>query len=153
MSGRPDQTFTLASGQTISQILLQANKMHQTTTVPKRLGFLKAFLLCGMLTRIVAAQAAVDASAATSWLLASPNKKCRINVALNDDDRLSYEALRDGKIVIQKSPPGLRCSDQDFERALSLDQAFAPGANEFLKGRGGLRVVIPNNGILRANPL
>ena len=34
-----------------------------------------------------------------------------------------------------------------------MDQAFAPGANEFLKGRGGLRAEILNNGILRANPL
>jgi MOSC domain-containing protein YiiM len=31
-----------------------------------------------------------------------------------------------------------------------MDQAFAPGANEFLKGRGGLRAVILSNGILRA---
>jgi len=31
-----------------------------------------------------------------------------------------------------------------------MDEAFAPGANEFLKGRGGLRAVILNNGILRA---
>jgi MOSC domain-containing protein YiiM len=29
-----------------------------------------------------------------------------------------------------------------------MDQAFAPGANEVLKGRGGLRAVILNNGIL-----
>ncbi len=34
-----------------------------------------------------------------------------------------------------------------------MDQAFAPGANEFLKGRGGLRAEILNNGILRTNPL
>ena len=32
-----------------------------------------------------------------------------------------------------------------------MDEAFAPGANEFLKGRGGLRAVILSNGILRAN--
>jgi MOSC domain-containing protein YiiM len=32
-----------------------------------------------------------------------------------------------------------------------MDQAFAPGANEFLKGRGGLRAVILTDGILRAN--
>jgi len=31
-----------------------------------------------------------------------------------------------------------------------MDQAFAPGANEFLKGRGGLRAVILTDGILRA---
>jgi hypothetical protein len=34
-----------------------------------------------------------------------------------------------------------------------MDQAFAPGANEFLKGRGGLRAVILNNGILRVKTL
>ena len=34
-----------------------------------------------------------------------------------------------------------------------MDQAFAPGANEFLKGRGGLRAVILTDGILRANAL
>jgi MOSC domain-containing protein YiiM len=32
-----------------------------------------------------------------------------------------------------------------------MDQAFAPGANEFLKGRGGLRALILCNGILRAD--
>ncbi len=32
-----------------------------------------------------------------------------------------------------------------------MDQAFGPGACEFLKGRGGLRAIILNNGILRAN--
>jgi MOSC domain-containing protein YiiM len=31
-----------------------------------------------------------------------------------------------------------------------MDQAFAPGASEFLKGRGGLRAEILDNGILRA---
>jgi MOSC domain-containing protein YiiM len=32
-----------------------------------------------------------------------------------------------------------------------MDQAFAHGTNEFLKGQGGLRAVILNNGILRAS--
>ena len=31
-----------------------------------------------------------------------------------------------------------------------MDQAFAPGANEFLKGQGGLRAEILSSGILRA---
>jgi len=31
-----------------------------------------------------------------------------------------------------------------------MDQAFAPGANDFLKGRGGLRAKILTNGRLRA---
>jgi MOSC domain-containing protein YiiM len=34
-----------------------------------------------------------------------------------------------------------------------MDQAFAPGAAEWLKGQGGLRAVILNDGILRAAPL
>jgi len=34
-----------------------------------------------------------------------------------------------------------------------MDQAFAPGANEFLKGRGGLRAEILSDGILRTNTL
>jgi hypothetical protein len=32
-----------------------------------------------------------------------------------------------------------------------MDQAFAPGANEFLKGRGGLRAQILSNGPIRAD--
>jgi len=32
-----------------------------------------------------------------------------------------------------------------------MDEAFAPGVNEFLKGRGGLRAVILSGGFLRAN--
>jgi MOSC domain-containing protein YiiM len=31
-----------------------------------------------------------------------------------------------------------------------MDQAFAPGANEFLKGRGGLRAEILSDGVIRA---
>jgi MOSC domain-containing protein YiiM len=34
-----------------------------------------------------------------------------------------------------------------------MDQAFAPGANEFLKGRGGLRAEIMSDGVLRASTL
>jgi MOSC domain-containing protein YiiM len=33
-----------------------------------------------------------------------------------------------------------------------MDEAFAPGAEEFLRGRGGLRAVILSNGKLRTNP-
>ena len=32
-----------------------------------------------------------------------------------------------------------------------MDQAFAPGANEFLKGRGGVRAEILSDGLLRTN--
>ena len=32
-----------------------------------------------------------------------------------------------------------------------MDQAFAPGAEQFLKGRGGLRAAILTDGILRVD--
>ena len=53
---------------------------------------------------------------------ASPNGQCKISVSL-DDGKLSYEVSRAGKVVIQKSPLGLRRDDQDFERSLAFDHA------------------------------
>jgi alpha-glucosidase len=76
--------------------------------------------LCMLLTPVTRTTAASESN---SWSLVSPNNECQITVTLNDDGRLSYEALRDGKVVIQKSPLGLRCNDQDFEKNLSLDSA------------------------------
>ena len=68
--------------------------------------------------------AAASQSAETnSWALTSPKSSCEIRVFLDSDGRLSYEALRDGKVVIRGSPLGLRCNDQDFESELSLDHA------------------------------
>jgi hypothetical protein len=64
-----------------------------------------------------------SAGAANSWSLASPNRHCEIVVEQNSDGSLSYDAHRDGKSVISNSPLGLRCDDQDFERALVLDSA------------------------------
>jgi len=66
---------------------------------------------------------ATTTSDSNSWSLASPQKTCAITVALSNDGSLSYEAYRDGKMVIQKSPMGLRCSDQDFQNALRFDTA------------------------------
>ncbi|HEX4350867.1 MAG TPA: glycoside hydrolase family 97 N-terminal domain-containing protein, partial [Verrucomicrobiae bacterium] len=54
-----------------------------------------------------------------SWSLKSPDGHCEISVSLTDGN-LSYEALRNGKIVIQKSPLGLRCDDENFTEALSF---------------------------------
>ena len=76
--------------------------------------------LCMLLTPVTKTTAASESN---SWSLVSPINECRITVTLSDDGRLSYEALRDGKVVIQKSPLGLRCNDQDFENNLSLDSA------------------------------
>ncbi|MDE3066878.1 MAG: glycoside hydrolase family 97 catalytic domain-containing protein [Verrucomicrobiota bacterium] len=44
-------------------------------------------------------------------------------VSSGNDGSLSYQALRREKVVIQKSPLGLRRDDQDFERGLTLTRA------------------------------
>jgi hypothetical protein len=67
--------------------------------------------------------AAADATGHHSWSLVSPDKECEITVFLGDDGGLSYEASRGGKTVIQKSPLGLLCSDQDFEGLLTFAHA------------------------------
>jgi alpha-glucosidase len=64
-----------------------------------------------------------SAVAAESWSLASPNGRCEINIELKNDGSLSYDVYREGKAVLKNSPLGLRCDDQDFERALVLDSA------------------------------
>jgi len=58
-----------------------------------------------------------------SWSLLSPNKECQITVTLSDGGRLSYEARCNGKVVIAKSPLGLRRDDQDFTRSLAFERA------------------------------
>lgn len=56
------------------------------------------------------------------WSLTSPDSQCAISVSLADGS-LSYEVSRAGKTVLEKSPLGLRCDDQDFERGLVFDHA------------------------------
>jgi alpha-glucosidase len=63
------------------------------------------------------------ATPANEWPLVSPEGHCEISVSLGSDGGLSYNALRDGKLVLQNSPMGLRRDDQDFERALVFDKA------------------------------
>lgn len=62
---------------------------------------------------------------ADTWSLTSPESHCEISVFLNGDGSLSYRASRDGKVVIEKSPLGLRRGDQGFERSLVLDSTEA----------------------------
>ena len=57
-----------------------------------------------------------------SWSLTSPDGKCEICVSL-DVNSLSYFALYNGKVVIQRSPLGLQRDDQDFQRNLMLGRA------------------------------
>ncbi|HZF02181.1 MAG TPA: glycoside hydrolase family 97 catalytic domain-containing protein [Methylomirabilota bacterium] len=63
------------------------------------------------------------ATETNSWSLASPSGQCAIFVSLGDGGSLSYQVSRAGKIVIQKSPLGLRRDDQDFEHSLAFDHA------------------------------
>jgi hypothetical protein len=64
--------------------------------------------------------AATDTS---SWLLASSDGQCAITVSLNNEGDLNCGSCRAGKIVIQRSPLGLRRDDQDFEHSLTFDRA------------------------------
>src|ERR1017187_5338704 len=57
-----------------------------------------------------------------SWSVASPNGRCEISVSFAGG-RLSYRASRDGQVVIQKSPMGLRCSDGDYFQGLRFEHA------------------------------
>src|ERR1700722_12221383 len=56
------------------------------------------------------------------WSLQSPDKKCEITVSL-DSGRLSYYTSLNGKVVITKSPLGLKRDDQDFENGLVFERA------------------------------
>ncbi len=58
----------------------------------------------------------------TEWSLESPDKKCEITVSL-DSGRLSYYTSLNGKVVIAKSPLGLKRNDQDFENGLVFEHA------------------------------
>lgn len=58
-----------------------------------------------------------------SWSLFSPDRHCEITVSLTDDGRLSYQVLRDGKVVIQQSPLGLKRNDEVFQSGLVLSSS------------------------------
>src|ERR1700755_1512864 len=64
--------------------------------------------------------AAVDKN---SWSLTSPDGQCAISLSLGADGSLSYQASRAGKMVIEKSPLGLRLDNEYFEKGLVLNHA------------------------------
>ncbi|HEX3627250.1 MAG TPA: glycoside hydrolase family 97 catalytic domain-containing protein [Verrucomicrobiae bacterium] len=64
----------------------------------------------------------ISCAAAGTWSLASPDHRYEISAILNSG-QLTYQASLDGKIVVQKSPLGLRCNDQDFEDGLVFQRA------------------------------
>jgi alpha-glucosidase len=72
---------------------------------------------------IVGSSLASATELAATWSLSSPEKHCEISVSLSEDGDLTYEAFRDGKVIIQKSPLGLRRNDQNFDHALVLAAA------------------------------
>jgi len=63
------------------------------------------------------------ASESNFWSVASPDGRCVISVSPGHDGSLNYQVSRAGKIVIQKSPLGLRRDDQDFAHSLVFDHA------------------------------
>ena len=65
---------------------------------------------------------AIDLTKAETWSLASPNNNCEISVLL-DSGQLTYQTSLNGKVVVQRSPLGLRRNDQDFENGLVLEDA------------------------------
>src|SRR5271157_2848027 len=66
---------------------------------------------------------ATDVPGSKSWSLVSPNNACEITMVLDSDGGLSYEALRGGKMVIEKSSLGISCNDQDFQTPLRIEVA------------------------------
>jgi hypothetical protein len=100
--------------------------MVKQALVASKLEFIR-WRLPAIATVLAALAGGFSAAAKTgSWSLVSPNQECRIKVTLSEDGRLSYQVLRDGKIVIEPSPLGLRGNDQDFAAGLNLSRAGRP---------------------------
>lgn len=83
---------------------------------------MKKFYLAGLLFALAAIHTAL-AGEANNWTLSSPGERCAITVSLGKDGRLSYQTFHHGKMVVEKSPLGLRRDDQDFEESLIFDNA------------------------------
>jgi hypothetical protein len=83
----------------------------------------RRFLPVALLISLPAIFSVAGPADTNSWSLNSPNGQCQISVSLDGDGRLSYQILRAGKIVIQKSPLGLQRDDQDFGHSLTFDHA------------------------------
>jgi alpha-glucosidase len=69
-------------------------------------------------------------AATNSWSLASPNGRCVISVSLGDDGTPSYQVHLGGKLVILRSPLGVRRDEEAFDRGLAL---YDPGKAESRK--------------------
>ena len=88
-----------------------------------RIAFVIASLiLAGVALLILTAGKIQAAPGSNSWPLASPDGRCKISVSLADGT-VNYQVSRAGKIIIQKSPLGLRRDDQDFAHSLVFDHA------------------------------
>jgi len=83
-------------------------------------GTIAAFLSCSH-AQLGSSKPAPEKSA--SWSLASPDLRCEIVVRRGVVGELSYEVRREGKVVLQNSPLGLRRDDQDFQNGLIFARA------------------------------
>ena len=78
------------------------------------------------LTTILSLNVRAVAEAETnSWSLTSPDGRSVIAVSMDADGALSYRVTFAGKVMIAKSPLGLRAEDQAFDRGLNLVDASA----------------------------
>lgn len=78
-------------------------------------------LLIGYLLLFLVLPTTAHATPST-WSLTSPDGQREILVSL-ETGQLNYQVSLDGKIVVQKSPLGLRRDDQDFEHGLIFEKA------------------------------
>jgi hypothetical protein len=79
-------------------------------------------------TALISLTGKISAATDTNlWSLASPDGQCAIAVSLNNEGDLSYGACRKEKIVIQRSPLGLRRDDQDFEYSPTFERSGKSG--------------------------
>lgn len=71
---------------------------------------------------MVRSPSAIASDLTNTWMLQSAEGHCELAVTLANDGSLDYNVSRDGKIVLQNSPLGLKSDDEDFERTLVFDQ-------------------------------
>lgn len=86
--------------------------------IEKLKGIRSTFLSVTVLVVSPVMSLAAGLTESNSWSLFSPDRQCEISVSRADDGSLSYQVIRDGKVVIQKSPLGLECNDEAFRQGL-----------------------------------
>ena len=93
--------------------------MLYRTITSRRLGVFLGVVLVFLTGKLSAAGTQNEGK--NAWTLASPDGRCAISVFLGEEGALSYQVRLEGKVVIDKSPLGLRRDDQDFTHRLTFE--------------------------------